>query len=228
MTATCARPRSSRSLPPGAIAARYPTARAGSRSPCGWCWATGVWRCRSASKAPGALLRLGPGLRLVEGAQVPPDLELGAFGPDLRPVHFAVLGIQNGAALVVSAVGHQILDDDEAHDRLVLVRPLALGADLGLAFVVVGLGQADDLAVDLAALIVDLHLGLHLACLVVDGVPVAERRVGGGRHRHGEPERERRHDSPHEYPCLHHGTLPVAAIHYRHGQRYIDQRVLGA
>src|SRR5215470_2001862 len=107
---TCAKPCWSRSLPPGAIAARCPPHRAASRSPCGWCWVIGAWRCRSASRAPDALFRLGPGLGLVERAQVPADFQVGAVGPDLGPVHLAVLGIQNGAALVVSAVGDQILD----------------------------------------------------------------------------------------------------------------------
>src|SRR5262249_37707784 len=90
--------------------------------------------------------RLLPGLRLVEHADVAADLERALLGPDFGLVHLPVLRVGDGAALVAVTAGAQILDDDQADDRLVLVRPRTLRADLGLALRVVGLREADDLA----------------------------------------------------------------------------------
>src|SRR4029450_8216849 len=84
---------------------------------------------------------LDPGLRLVEGAEIAPHLELGRLGPHLGLVDLAVLGVCDRAVLVAVAAGAQVLDDHEAHDRLVLVRPRALGAGLRLALLVVRLGE---------------------------------------------------------------------------------------
>src|SRR5512145_3448317 len=122
-----------------------------------------------------ALLLPEPGLRPVKQAHVATDLQLAIFSPDLGLVDLAVLGVEDGATLVALPSGGEILDDDEPDDRFVFLGARALGADLRLALLVVWLGQAHDLAEELAALVIDLDHGFDLAALLVDGAPPAER-----------------------------------------------------
>src|SRR5206468_5857030 len=135
-------------------------------------------RTRYRSSSRGCSASLDPGLCLVQGAEIPSNLELPVLDPHLRLVDLSVLRIQDGPALVAISARAEVADDDEPDDGLVLVGARALGARLRLALVVVGLGQTDDLAEELAALLVELHLGLDLAALVVDGVPFTGQRFG--------------------------------------------------
>src|SRR4030095_5493968 len=116
-------------------------------------------------------LRLQPGLRPVEHSEVAAHLQLPVLGPELGLVYLAVSGIHDRAALVTVAGRAQLLDDDEADDGPVLVRARAFDTGLGSSLVVEGLDQRDDLAEDLAALVVHLDVGQRLARLVVDGSP---------------------------------------------------------
>src|SRR6266571_4139766 len=125
---------------------------------------------------------LKPCLCLVNRAEVPSNLEFPALDPHLRLVDLAVLRIQDDPALVAIPAQAEVLDDDEPDDGLVLVGARTLGARLRLTLVVVGLGEADDLAEELAALLVELHLGLRLAALIVNGVPFADQRISSRRH----------------------------------------------
>src|SRR5215471_13825836 len=120
---------------------------------------------------------LHPGLRLVEHGDRAADLELATLGPHLRLVDLSVLGIGDRPPLVPVATDSQVLNDHEAHDGFILVRPRALGTDLRFPLRIVGFGQPDDLAEDLAVLLVDLHVRHDLARLLVDRVPRADRRV---------------------------------------------------
>src|SRR5690606_20608286 len=95
----------------------------------------------------------------------------------------------HGAAGPLVAVGAQAPEDGHALDRLALVGALALVA--GRVGAAVRLQDLDDLALQGAVLgLGDLDDGLHLAGLVVDGLPAADRAVGGpgagrGQRQHG-------------------------------------------
>src|SRR5262245_51021401 len=143
---------------------------------------------------PFSSVRLEPRLGLVERTEVAADLELPVLAPDLGLVDLAVLGIQDGTALVAVSAEVEVLDDDEADDRLVLFGPLALGAGLRLSLRVVRLGEADDLAVELAALLVQLDLGGDLARLLVDCLPAAGWRIGPDARLRAHHEDNRHHD----------------------------------
>src|SRR4030095_8418166 len=118
------------------------------------------------------------GVGAVEDAEVPAALQLAALLPDLGLVDLAVVRVEDGAALVAILVATHPLDDLEPDDRLVLVFAGARRALLRLALSVVGIGQADDLAVEFAALIVELDLRDDLAALLVDRLPLTRRRSG--------------------------------------------------
>src|SRR4029450_10525600 len=115
-----------------------------------------------------------------------------------------VLGIHDRAVLVAVAAGAEILDDHEPDDGLVLLGSGALGADFGLALRVVWLGETGDLAEQLAALLVDLHVGDDLAGLLVDRLPLADDRIERHRGRGAQQRQERhgRNDRRHPAPPL--------------------------
>ena len=117
------------------------------------------------------------------------------LAPDLGLVDLAVLGVQDGAALVAISAEPEILDDDEPDDGLVLVGALAFGACLRLALRVIRFGEADDLAEELAPLLIQLDFGRDPAALLIDGLPLADRRIRGQGRTRADQDRERHRDT---------------------------------
>src|SRR5690606_12167818 len=105
---------------------------------------------------------------------------------DLGLVGLALGRVEHGAAGPFVAVGAQAPEDGHALDRLALVGALALVA--GRVGSAIGLQDLDDLALQGAVgRLGDLDDRLHLAGLVVDGLPAALR--GGVLGRDGERQR---------------------------------------
>src|SRR5690606_6619967 len=121
-----------------------------------------------------------PDLRLADEGDAAGNLQLPAALDQLHLglVDLALVRLEDGAAgVLAAALGLHAADDLHPGDRLALAVVLALVAGrVGLA----GVDQLDDAALERAVgCLGDLDIGLGLAGLTIDGLPAADRRIGG-------------------------------------------------